>query len=668
MAVLKMQRISICALKKDRKAILEKVQNLGVLEINFHGVDDDTFEKMDTAYQSSGFAKNATQAETALGVLDTYAPQKTSMLASLAGKDLVEEKDFLDVIARMGDITETANRIISAGKEITEQRAAVVKLENQVEALKPWVSLDIPMNSQGTLKSKVFIGTLPPESTAQTVYEAVENGIDIDVNVISTDKDALYLSIICLRKDESKVEEALRAVGFTRTSQLTHRTPADKIERLQQTIEKTEKHIAALEEKIRKEAENRTDLKRLSDYFRMRSAKYDVLGKLPQSKTTFVLSGYIPEKAVGLIESEIGNRFDCALDIEEISDDEDMPTVLENNGFSENYEGIVESYGLPQKGEFDPTTIMSFFYVFFFGLMLSDAAYGAILFLACFIIVKKYPRMSKGMQKSLKMFMYCGISTMVWGILLGGYFGDVVSVVARVFFHKENVSIPPVWFEPLKDPMKMLVFSMLFGVIHLFTGLGIKGYICLRDKKYLDFFCDCILWFVFLIGLLLMLLPSGIFRSMSNMNIVFPPAVNTLAKWLAIAGAAGIVLMSGRSSKNFGLRIALGAYDLYNVTGWLSDVLSYSRLLALGLATGVIASVINQMASMFGDSVLGVILFIAIFIFGQLFNLAINLLGAYVHTNRLQFVEFFGKFYEGGGRNFEPFVTNTKYIDVKEER
>ena len=164
-----------------------------------------------------------------------------------------------------------------------------------------------------------------------------------------------------------------------------------------------------------------------------------------------------------------------------------------------------------------------------------------------------------------------------------------------------------------------------------------------------------------------MLLPSDIFASIAQTQIVFPAVVNTLAKVLAIVGAVGIVLMSGRSSKNPGIRIALGAYDLYNVTGWLSDALSYSRLLALGLATGVIASVINQMGSMMPNNIFGIIGFVVIFIVGHLLNLAINLLGAYVHTNRLQFVEFFGKFYEGGGRPFNPFKTNTKYTDIKEE-
>ena len=227
--------------------------------------------------------------------------------------------------------------------------------------------------------------------------------------------------------------------------------------------------------------------------------------------------------------------------------------------------------------------------------------------------------------------------------------------------------MPALWFIPLNDPMKLLVYSLLFGVIHLFVGLGIKGYLCLKDKKYMDFFCDVVLWFMLLAGLILMLLPSDIFASIAQTEIVFPPVLNRTAQILAAAGAIGIVLMSGRGNRNPALRLALGAYDLYNITGWLSDVLSYSRLLALGLATGVIASVINQMGSMLPDNIIGVVFFILIFLVGHAMKLAINLLGADVHTNRLQFVEFFGKFYEGGGRPFSPFKENTKYTEVKEE-
>ena len=327
---------------------------------------------------------------------------------------------------------------------------------------------------------------------------------------------------------------------------------------------------------------------------------------------------------------------------------------------------MLSSYGLPHRHEMDPTAIMSFFYVFLFGLMLSDAAYGLIITAVCFFLIKKLPRMSRSLNKAIRMFLYCGVSTLFWGVMFGGYFGDVVTVVAKTFFG-QDVTIPALWFVPLNDPMKLLIYSMLFGVIHLFTGLALKGYMLLKDRKVLDFFCDVVLWFMLLIGLLILLIPSDIFASIAQQQFIFPEWLNITGQVLSIAGALGILLMSGRRSKNFGLRLALGAYDLYNITGWLSDVLSYSRLLALGLATGVIASVVNQMGSMLGGGFAGALLFIVAFVVGHTFNMAINILGAYVHTNRLQFVEFFGKFYEGGGRPFHPFQAETKYIDIEEE-
>lgn len=670
MAVLQMQRISICALKKDRKAILEKLQAMGVMEMNQIAEDEEGFSRMDTTNARQSFEKKAQLADQALAVLDIYAPEKHSLLSSLEGKKLVEQERFDQATAKKEEIVAKANELMQKNKEIAEAKANILKLENQIESLTPWLSLDVPMNYKGTEKTALLLGTVGPEMTLEVLYSRIAEHnpeLDaVDIEVIHSDKDLICLAVICLKQDEAAVEEALRACGFAKPSQLTSKKPCDKKARLEAEIEKLNAQIAETEEAIRNSAGSREDLKLICDYFHMRAEKYGVLGTLPQSQRTFVISGYVAENAVPAVQKAIGERFDCVLDVEDLKEDEEPPVILKNNGFSASVEGVLESYGLPHKGEFDPTTIMSFFYVFFFGMMLSDAAYGALIAIACFVVLKKYPRMSKSMHKSLKMFMYCGVSTLVWGILFGGYFGNVVDIVSQTFFGK-TVTIPALWFVPLNDPMRLLVYSMAFGVIHLFVGLGIKGYMELKDGRPLDFFCDVVLWYAFLIGLILMLLPTDIFASIAQTQIVFPPVLNTLAKALAIIGAVGLLLMSGRDNKNPALRIALGAYDIYNITGWLSDVLSYSRLLALGLATGVIASVINQMGSMFGKGVVGAIGFIIVFIVGHILNLAINLLGAYVHTNRLQFVEFFGKFYEGGGKPFEPFETDTKYVDIKEE-
>lgn len=213
----------------------------------------------------------------------------------------------------------------------------------------------------------------------------------------------------------------------------------------------------------------------------------------------------------------------------------------------------------------------------------------------------------------------------------------------------------------------MLVFSMLMGIIHLFTGLAMKAYQYAKQKAWMDILYDVGFWYMLLIGLIVFGLSTEMLPGILQLSFILPSTAGTVGIVAAGIGAVGIILTAGRESRNPFKRLLKGAYGLYGVTSYLSDVLSYSRLLALGLATGVIATVINSMGSMMGGGIGGAIVFILIFLVGHTLNMAINLLGAYVHTNRLQFVEFFGKFYEGGGRQFQPFAVHTKYYNIKEE-
>ena len=676
MAILAMRRVSIIALKKDRKAILEKLQSLGVMETDDLFGENEAFHPMDTTGARAGFERNIQTLEQALSVLSRYAPEKSGMLSSLNGKEEITRAEYDEVVKARSITVDRAREIVRLDKEIADDENAIRKFENEIESLRPWEKLGLPMNFRGTDRTQLLLGTMPSQMTPEAIEAILKEALGaetadeerFELEILSTDRNGVGIAVLCLREDLETVDDALRAAGLVRPAVNCGKAPAAEAQAIGKKIESLQKRIEDLKEKITELASERESLKRTSDYFRMRSEKYAVLGTLPQSDGTFVLTGYVPEEAVPAVDKAIGEAFPCIVEDEPLREGEDGPTLLRNNRFSETVEGVLKSYGLPTRGHVDPTFVMSIFYVIFFGMMLSDAGYGLIMAIGCAVVLAKFKKMDAGMNKTLRMFFWCGLSTTFWGFMYGGFFGNAIDTIAQTFFgYTGETILKPLWFEPLAEPMRLLIWCMLFGLIHLFFGLALKGVEYLKQKDVVGFLSDVVAWYFLITGLTLMLMQSDIFTSIAGRSFDFPPVVGTVAKALAALGALVILLMSGRRNKNLAVRIALGAYDLYGVSGWLSDLLSYSRLLALGLATGVIANVINMMASMFGSGVMKVIVFIIVFVVGHILNLGINALGAYVHTNRLQFVEFFGKFYEGGGKEFKPFKASNKYVQIKEE-
>ncbi len=674
MAVVEMQKISISAHRSNRKAILETLQKLEVIQVVEADLDETGLRHKNTADARATFEKNADLADQALAILDKYVPEKQGMLSGLAGKELIDDASFDKVVESQQDCMAVARKIVRNEKEISECSGNILKNENQKESLVPWMNLDVPMSFTGTDKTAAFIGSVQGVCDEAQVYalikEKTEGIEELSVTVLSSESDMTNIFVLCLKEAREKVESALRSLGFAKPPQAVLGVPKKVAEDLDRDTEKQKTEIERLKKGIEEYAGSRENLRVVSDYYRTRAEKYRLLGTIPQTRKAFFIEGWVPAESAEAVAKLLTEKYGAVVDYEEKKEGETEPTLLRNNKFSRNYEPVLASYGLPQHGKVDPTTIMSFFYMFFFGMMLSDAGYGLLMVIGCGIALLKFPRMAQGMKKMITMFFWCGVSTVFWGIMFGGFFGDVIDVVAKTFFgYTGDKIVKPLWFDPLTSPMRLLIWCMLFGIIHLFFGLGIKGYQYLKDGDIVGFVSDIIAWYAFLIGLILMLLPTDLFANIAQMQFNFPPFVAPLAKGLAIGGMVVILLMSGRANKNWGLRIALGAYDIYGVTSWLSDALSYSRLLALGLATGVIAAVINTMAAMVGEGkgIIGLIIFFIIFIIGSVLNFAINLLGAYVHTNRLQYVEFFGKFYDGGGEPFEPFETKTKYIEFNKE-
>ena len=665
-----MRKLSIYSTKKHRKNILEFLQDIEAMEIDALDSGDIPFEKMDTAGERIRFQKIADEFDHVIELLGQYDTEKRKALINLENT-LISRDEYKEIEKNRRKYYSKAKDVLELEKKIFESKATITRKENKIATLSPWSKLDIPLNSEKTKCTRIFIGTFPESLTEEQLYaiatKGLEEPIPVTAEILYNENQITNVCVIATNRVADQVEENMRSCGYSKLPFLSHRVPIKAMEKRQNDIVIEEKAIADAEEQLATFVEYIPKFKIAADYFRTRSEKYRVLGTIPQSDNVFFIQGWVEKKQAEGIAKTLEEKFDAVVEIEQ--DDENAPIKLKNNHFSESSEGVLESYGLPTHGRVDPTFVMSLFYVFFFGMMLSDAGYGIIMAIGCAVVLLKFPRMAIGTNKMLRLFFWCGISTAFWGFMFGGFFGDAIDVVAHTFFGVPETTavLKPLWFAPLDNPMRLLIWCMLFGIIHLYAGLGMKGYEYLKNKDIVGCISDVIAWYLFLTGLIFMLLPTQIFASIAQMTFNFPGWFNTLAKVMTIVGMVTIILMSGRANKNWGLRIALGAYDIYGVTSWLSDVLSYSRLLALGLATGVIASVINSMATMQGNTPLGVVIFILVFVLGHTLNIAINLLGAYVHTNRLQYVEFFGKFYDAGGEPFRPFKTNNKYIEIKED-
>ncbi len=653
MAKLKMKRIELIAPLTDSKQIIELLQRRGVVELCENSSEE--LEQMNVAAVMGEFEKFRSTVDQALNILGKYAPEKASLTDMFGGRDEIEKHEFGQKAADLEKIMNAAGEIIKNHKMITEAQAEIIQLGIRSDLLEPWTALDVPMNFRGTSRTSAYIGSVQGSRTVDEIESQLPEGCCAEI--VSISKEQTNLFILCSKEIAEEAENCLRRLAFVPVSESAAMTPSEMIRKntvrrreLNKLIGNSEKAIAAM-------SEYRGMLKFGVDFLAMRKEKYEALSKLGITESTFVLEGYVPEKYFDSLKKEIEKKHTAVISGFEPAEDEDVPVLLENGSFSSPVEGITKMYAMPSKTDVDPTPVMSFFYYLFFGMMLSDAGYGVVMVIGTMIALKKF-KLENSMRKTLIMFRNCGISTIFWGALFGSWFGDIVQIVGREFFGKEIGSIA-LWFQPLDDPIKLLLYSFGLGILHLFLGVGVSFKMTWDDGRKLDAFLDTVPIYLTILGVA----PLA-----ASILTEVPQILKTVGMYVMIAGVVLLVLTAGRSSKSIFGKLFGGLYALYNTaTGWLSDILSYSRLLALGLATGSIAGVINLIGTMPENKAVKLVLLIVVFIVGHTANLAINLLGAYVHTDRLQFVELFSKFYTGGGREFTPFAVNTKYIKFKEE-
>ncbi len=649
MSISKMQKIAVIGLDGEKDSLMTRLSQLGAVELldQSYKMEDELWKQEASPDDSTATVQQLEQklnrAQAALDIIERFDQSKAPLFKTRKSMSRSQVKNLAE---NLTSIEENIHLFLEYGEEMHRINERLNKLEADILYLESWEDYDLPMELTETKTCAIHRGTFPAGADAGALE--IEN-----LKIVHQTKTITYGAWIVLKERDEEVLEAAKEKGFTEAAfgDLTG-IPKDCRKQLQEELQQKTEELQHIGEVIGEKASLKGDIEAYFDILWIEAEKERNRSRLLKTEQTFFLEGWIPQKCVKAAETALKDT-GCYYFFQDPQEEEVPPVLLENSTVVTPFESVTEMYALPAYGSFDPTKIFAGFYVVFFGMMLSDAAYGILMSIACFIILKKYDL--EGMaRKMITLFFYCGLSTLFWGAMFGGWFGDIATVVADVFFGREFV-IKPIWFNPINDPIKLLIFSLALGIVHLFVGLGIKAYMQIREGRWFDAICDEGFWILTI---------SGICVWLGGAMIL--PALGSVGQWMTIVGALGLLLTGGRDRKGFG-KVIGGFSNVYNITSYLSDILSYSRILALGLATGVIAQVVNTMGSIFGGGIVGAILLACIFVFGHILNIAINVLGAYVHTCRLQYVEFFGKFYEDGGEPFEPMGEKTKYIRIEKD-
>jgi V/A-type H+-transporting ATPase subunit I len=634
MAIVKMKKVSIIALQSEKEQLVKRLQKFGGL----HVIDLEEWitedQNKDLLIDSETDKVNQLEAELSqvkfsYDFISKYDKTKKKMFAQ---KIQVSEKDYYENLNEKQKTNDIYEQCRAIDTKFAELKNAETKINNLIQQLEPWKSLNTKLDSiKNTRNVNIMLGFILTKYVEEFKDAIYNSGAEVNIEEISTDKENTYILLMNHNSAEDKVSTVQKQFSWTKVAfnDLTG-TAEENIARLRNESSSINVEKEELTKKAEKLVQYKEFLEILHDVLANERDKNAVVTNFAKTEKSFIIHGWVPEKQASALTAalqEITDRF--WIQYEDPNEDEEFPVLLDNPVVVKPLEMITEQYSLPNSRAIDPNLIMTPFFVMFFGMMVSDAGYGIVLAIstAIALIVLK-PQ--GGMGKMLGLLCLGGISTFIWGAMFGGWFG---------------VNLRPLWFNPLDNPLKMLIFCLILGVVQLYVGIGLQAYKNIRAGKYLDAIFDQGLWYLFLSGLMMMALP--------------PVAV--IGKYMAIGGAIGLIATQGRSEKGIIKKLINGVLSLYNVTGFLGDVLSYSRLFALGLATGVIGTVVNAMSSMLGGSFFGNILMVFFMIFGHTFNIAINVLGAYVHSSRLQYVEFFGKFFEGDGKPFVPFRTLSKY-------
>ena len=643
MAILKMKKLRICGVSEEQTQLIRQLQLLGSVEIGAPCALTDTqgvqvFCAGD-GKSADALLRTSARLTSALETLKHYETKKGGLFAARPEKTIGELFSDEAYAAAL----DTAQAVLDAQDARSRLAAEKSRLTAVRESFVPWQQLPLPLETLGTQHTRILLGTVPAQTDLEALRAKVFEAADeVQLEQISADQQSLYLLVFVHKCAAEAVGAALREAGFALTTfDGVQGTAAENIRRTDEAIAACEQQDAEKLAELTALAAQKPALQLAFDRCTQEISKAQAADRLVHSEKTFCLGGWVPCEDVGKLEALLSG-FCCAWELTDPAPEEypDVPVKLKNNKLTWPLNMVTEMYSLPAYDGVDPNPLMAPFFILFYGIMMADMGYGLLMILASIIITKKSrPKGTSGQMFGL-MFS-CGISTFLMGALTGGFFGDFLPQLVGIIDPDTTFKALPSLFTPLDDTITILIGAMALGFVQIVTGMAISFVEKIKKGQIMDAIWEELTWWVVFAGIACM--------ALGVTNIVL------------YVGIGMVVVGSGWSAKGFGKVTAIFGSVYNHVTGYFGDILSYSRLMTLMLAGSVIASVFNTLGAIPGN----VVIFLIVSMLGNGLNFALNLLSCYVHDLRLQCLEYFGKFYQDGGKPFEPLAINTKYVDIQ---
>ena len=638
MAIVKMNKFNLLAFKSDRDELLNSLQAFNYVHFNDLKRDEEKtyLEEVRNTERLNALDSDMTKVDYVISIIESYMKDRGLDLdndfseLSLEGvKQRGENFDFGLIYGKIKDLVEKRENALAKRSDY----------QNKLSALKPWKDIDVDIDKLYDLK-RVFVetGTVSSQFYEQIQKAIVERNLEKSLvyKVSEADKTNYIVAVSSLDEKDDLID-LIREFGFSRVKINSNKRIVDEIDDLSYNLKENQESIDGIEKEIIDFKKYLKDLYIYKAYILNKRRKEESSEFFLETNLMNVIEGYVPVDKTERFKKDVKNVLgeNYILDIKEAEkDDSKVPIILKNNKLVDPYEEVVKTYSLPKYNEIDPSGLVAIFYTIFTGFMIGDLGYGALAVIAI-LLALKFKKFPESTEKTMRLFLRISISACVFGFIFGSVFGGIIDV-------------PFGWIDTAKDINELIVMSLVIGGISLFTALGVKGYMYLRDGKPMDAFYD--------VGFMYMAVGGAIALALTK---------SPIAKWVMIIGIVGILLFAGRDAASIGGRLGSGAYEVYGLTGWIGDFVSFLRLMALVLSGGFVAYSVNIIVKMLaGAGIGGIIAGAVIFIVFQLFNMFLSYLSAYVHGLRLIYVEMFNKFYEGGGVKFREMIEDTKFVKI----